>query len=190
VVTFSAGVFFAVYVLFMADSLGLGATAVGLVFALGGIGSLLGAAIAGPISRRFGAGRSVIGAQFAFGAFSVTLPLAVFVPAIALPMVLVSEFAQWMAHIVSQINDHSIRQVSVEDRYLGRVSSVFQFFGRGLMPVGALAGGLLGELIGVPMTLVVASCGFLIAFLFVLFSPLRNFELSEVEGELAVAQAF
>jgi MFS family permease len=189
VVTFSSGVFFAVYVLFMADNLGLGATAVGLVFALGGLGSLLGAAVAERLSHRFGEGRTVIGAQFAFGAFGITLPLAVFVPAIALPMVLVSEFAQWMAHIISQVNDHSIRQSTVEDRYLGRVSSVFQFFGRGLMPLGALTGGVLGELIGVPLTLVVASGGFLVAFLFVLFSPLRSFDLAAAEEERAFATA-
>lgn len=185
VVTYSAGIFFAVYVLFMAEDLGLGATAVGLVFAVGGIGALLGAAIAGRMSRRFGEGRAVIGAQFAFGAFGITLPLAVFVPAIALPMVLLSEFAQWMAHVVSQVNDHSIRQSSVEDRYLGRVVSVFQFFGRGLTPLGAITGGLLGELIGVPLTLVVASAGFMVAFLFVLFSPLRQFRLGAGEELLA-----
>ena len=187
VVTYSAGIFFAVYVLFMAEDLGLGATAVGLVLALGGVGALLGAAIAGRLSGRFGEGRAIIGAQLAFGVFGITLPLAVFVPAIALPMVLVSEFAQWMAHVISQVNDHSIRQSSVEDRYLGRVVSVFQFFGRGLTPLGAITGGLLGELIGVPLTLVVASVGFMVAFLFVLFSPLRDFRLAPEEGVLIEA---
>jgi len=92
-----------------------------------------------------------------------------------------------MAHVISQVNDHSIRQSSVEDRYLGRVVSVFQFFGRGLTPLGAITGGLLGELIGVPLTLVVASVGFMVAFLFVLFSPLRDFRLAPEEGVLIEA---
>ncbi len=181
VVTFSAGLFFAVYVLFMVDDLGLSATAVGIIFGLGGLGSLLGAAIAECLSRRYGEGRTVIGAQFAFGVFAIALPLTVFFPAIALLLVLISEFAQWMAHIIFQINELSIRQTTVDDRYLGRVGAVFQFFGRGLTPLGAIVGGILGEVIGVQLTLVVASAGFFVAFAFVLASPLRSYRLP-VEG--------
>ncbi len=180
IVTLAAGIFFAVYVLFMVDSLDLGPAAVGLVLAMGGVGSLAGAAIAEPIVRRFGEGWTVIGGQFAFGVFGITLPLAVFFPSVALPMVIVSEFAQWMSFVISNVGDVSIRQASVSTRFLGRVSSVFQFFGRGLTPIGALAGGLLGELVGVPATIVLASVGFLLAFLFVLFSPLRSFR---IEGD-------
>ncbi|MEZ4522359.1 MAG: MFS transporter [Thermomicrobiales bacterium] len=177
-VTFSAGMFFAVYMLFMAEDLGLGATAIGIVFATGGIGSLLGAVIAERASSRFGTGVTVIHGQFWFGAFGVAIPLAVLFPAIALVMVVLSEFAQWMAHIVSQVNELSIRQAKVPDQYLGRVNSVFQFFGRGMTPIGALMGGFLGEVIGIPMTLVVATVGFFFAFLFVVFSPVRRFRLA------------
>ena len=175
VVTFSAGIFFAVYVLFMADNLGLGAALIGVVLATGGVGSLLGAAVTGRFSRRFGPGRTVVAGQFCFGVFGLAMPLAVFFPPIALVMVVLSEFAQWMAHIISQVNELAIRQASVPDHYLGRVNSVFQFFGRGMTPMGALSGGLLGELVGVPLTLVIASGGFFLAFVFVLASPVRSF---------------
>ena len=175
IVTFSAGMFFAVYVLYMADDLGLGATAIGIVFATGGVGSLVGASLAGWLAHRASPGHSVVGGQLLFGVFGLMIPLAVLFPPIALAMIVLSETLQWMTHIVAQVNELSIRQASVPDRYLGRTNSAFQFFGRGMTPLGALAGGLLGELVGVPATLVVASVGFLVAFLFVLASPVRNF---------------
>ncbi|CAN5491341.1 MFS transporter [soil metagenome] len=175
VVEFSAGIFFAVYVLFMASDLGLGATAIGIVFATGGIGSLVGAVMSDRLSGRFGPGKTVIGGQFWFGVFGLTIPLAVLFPAIALVLVILSELLQWLAIIVSKVSELAIRQASTPDRYLGRVNSVFQFFGRGMTPLGAVTGGLLGEFIGVPATLVVASVGFLAAFLFVLISPVRGF---------------
>ena len=174
VVTYSAGIFFAVYVLFMANNLQLGATTIGLVFAIGGIGSLVGAALSNRISLRAGPGMAVVGGLLFFGVFGLTIPLAVLLPAVALLMVVLSELLQWLTYIIAQINEVAIRQSLVPDRYLGRVNSVFQFFGRGLTPLGAVTGGLLGEFVGVPLTLVIASAGFFIAFIFVALSPVRR----------------
>lgn len=175
VLTFSAGVFFPAYLLFMAEDLGLGATAIGLVLATGGVGALIGAWLSDRLSNRAEPGQSVVGGQLLFGVFGVTIPLAVFFPALALIMVVLSELLQWLTHTIAQVNELAIRQASVPDRYLGRVNSVFQFFGRGMTPLGALTGGVLGEFIGIPATLVAASIGFFAAFLFVFFSPVRNF---------------
>ena len=131
VVTYSAGIFFAVYVLFMADDLNLGATTIGVVFAVGGVGSLVGASLSNRISLRAGPGMAVVGGLLFFGVFGLTIPLAVLLPAVALLMVVLSELLQWLTYIIAQINEVAIRQSLVPDRYLGRVNSVFQFFGRG-----------------------------------------------------------
>jgi predicted MFS family arabinose efflux permease len=158
---------------------------VGLVFALGGVGSLIGAWIAHPASRRIGEGNAVIGGQLLFGIFAVTLPIAVFFPSIALLMVVISEVVQWLTIVVAQVNELAIRQTAVPDRFLGRVSAVFQFCGSGTMPLGAIAGGVLGEVIGVPLTLVVASAGFFVAFSFVVLSPLRGYRSPlEIGGDV------
>jgi MFS family permease len=39
----------------------------------------------------------------------------------------------------------SLRQTIIPDRLLGRVNSVYRFFGWGMMPIGAFLGGLLAE---------------------------------------------
>jgi MFS family permease len=174
-VTFFAGAFFAVYILFLSEDLGLGATAVGAVLATGGVGSLAGAAIAAPLIRRLGEGPTVIVARFLFGVFALTIPLAVLFPSIALAMVIASETLCWMMVIVGIIAEISIRQTVTPDHLLGRMAATFQFTKHGATPFGALMGGLMGEFLGLPATLVIASTGFMVAFVFVALSALRSY---------------
>jgi len=166
--------FNAVYVLYMTRHLGLSAVGVGLVFGTGGVGSLLGSIVAAPIARRYGTGRTMIGAQLAFGLTGLMVPLAVFVPEIALPMIVASEFAQWMALLIYYVNAISLRQAITPDRLQGRVNATMRFLAGGATLIGALIGGALGGVIGVPLTLVVACGGMLLSFLWLLLSPVRE----------------
>jgi len=166
--------FMAVYVLYMTRVLGLGAMGVGLVFATGGVGSLAGSVVAERVARRFGPGPAMIGAQVAFGLAGMLVPLAVLVPSWALPMIVASEFASWMAILVYWVNAISVRQAIAPDRVLGRVNATMWVLAGGANPIGAVIGGALGGAIGVPLTLVVASFGMLLSFLWLLPSPVRG----------------
>jgi MFS family permease len=166
--------FLAVYVLYMTRDLGLGSVGVGLVFATGGFGALAGALVAGPVTRRFGPGPTMIGAQLLFGLTGMAVPLAVLVPRVALPMIVASEFGQWMAVTAYYVNAVSVRQAMIPDRLQGRVNATMRFLAGGALPIGALIGGALGGVIGVPLTLVVAELGMLLAFLWLLLSPVRG----------------
>jgi MFS family permease len=167
-------VFLAVYVLYMTRVLGLSAAGVGLVFAIGGVGSLAGSVVAEPLARRFGPGPAMIGAQVAFGLTGMLVPLAVLVPSWALPMIVASEFAQWMAVLVYYVNAISVRQAITPDRLQGRVNATMRFLAGGANPIGAVIGGALGGVLGVPLTLVAASFGMLLSFLWLLLSPVRG----------------
>ena len=91
------------------------------------------------------------------------MPLAVLVPWLALPsMIVASEFAQWMAILVYWVGAISVRQAIVPDRVPGRVNATMRFLAGGANPIGAVIGGALGGVIGVPLTLVVASFGMLL----------------------------
>ena len=166
--------FQAVYVLYMTRDLGLSAVTVGLVFATGGVGALAGALVAEPAARRFGPGPTMTWAQLLFGLTGMAVPLAVLVPRVALPMVVASEFAQWMTWIVYSVNALSVRQAITHDRLQGRVNATMRFIVGGALPIGALIGGALGGVIGLPLTLVVAELGMLLAFLWLLLSPVRS----------------
>jgi len=166
--------FLAVYVLYMTRDLGLGSVGVGLVFATGGLGALAGSLVASPVARRFGPGPTMITAQLLFGLTGMAVPLAVLVPRVALPMIVASEFGQWMAVTVYYVSAVSVRQAMIPDHLQGRVNATMRFLFGGARPIGALIGGALGGVIGLPLTLVVAEFGMLLAFLWLLLSPVRG----------------
>lgn len=171
-VSLSGYAFLAVYVLYLTRDLGLDAGQVGLVFAIGGVGALIGATLAAPARRRFGIGPSILGGLCLFGVTGLLVPLAVLAPDYALPLVIAAEFLQWLALMVYEVNAVSLRQTIVPDRLAGRVNGAWRFVAGGLRPVGSLLGGALGAAIGLPLTLVIGEVGMLLAFVWLLFSPI------------------
>jgi MFS family permease len=174
VTNFAGYIFLSMYILFMERELGLGATAIGFVFAAGGLGALIGALFAGRAAAQFGAGPAIVLGQLGFGVTGLLVPLAVLVPSVALPLVVAAEFLQWMTLLVYIINAVSLRQTITPDALQGRVNATFLFATRGVMPLGSLAGGVLGGLIGLPLTLVVGEIGMFLAVLLLLRSPLPS----------------
>jgi predicted MFS family arabinose efflux permease len=172
VVNLGGFLFLSIYVLYMARALGLGADAIGLVFAAGGMGALLGSVIAGLARDRLGVGRVLLVSQVLFGVFGLLVPGAVLYPRFALPLVVSAEFLQWVMVLVFSINAVSLRQAITPDRVLGRVNGTMRFIVWGMRPVGSLAGGYLGSRIGLPATLVVGVLVMLVAFVPLLASPI------------------
>lgn len=166
--------FLAVYVLFMIEELGLSAAQVGLVFSVGGVGAVLGAMAAEPVMRKVGIGPSVILGRVLFGVGGLLVPLAVFVPRFEIHLVVAAEFLQWMALVVAIVNELSLRQSLVPDRLLGRANATMRFMNSGVIPIGSLMGGFLGDAIGLRGTLYVGAAGMLVAGIWVAISPLRS----------------
>ena len=159
-------------VLFMKRDLGLGSTAIGLIFAGGGVGALIGALLAERVAKRLGTGWTLIAGQFGFGVTGLLVPLAVLIPSVALPLVAAAEFLQWLTLLIYFINAMSLRQTIAPDAMLGRINATFTFVARGAAPIGSLLGGVLEELIGLPMTLVVGGIGMFCAVFWLMLSPL------------------
>jgi len=166
--------FLAVYVLFLTEELGFSATAVGLVFSLGGLGAIVGAVLAEPIKRRIGIGPAIIFGRIGFGLGGLLVPMAVLAPAYEVPLVLGAEFLQWLMYLIAIVNEVSLRQSVTPDRLLGRVNATMRFLNAGMIPIGALIGGALGGMIGLRETLFVGVAGMLITGVWVYFSPLRT----------------
>jgi MFS family permease len=188
-INFFMRMFMAIYILFMTRDLGLGPVGVGLVLATGGVGSLAGALVGAPATRRFGFGPVIIASIAAFGVLGLFVPLAVVFPRAALVLVVIAEFGQWMAILVYYVGAITVRQAMTPDRLQGRVNATIRFAAGGVMPVGALVGGLLGGLIGLPLTLVVAEVGALLALLWLVFSPVRGIRALPEPGMLATVTA-
>ena len=74
---------------------------------------------------------------------------------------------------VANITEVSLRQSVTPAHLLGRVNSAVYLLFRGLVPLGALAGGAAGGVIGVRTTMLIGASGFLLSTLFMVFSPIR-----------------
>jgi hypothetical protein len=74
---------------------------------------------------------------------------------------------------VSNINGISLLQSITPDRLLGRMNASRRFVVWGVMPLGGLIGGALGSHVGLRETMWIGAVGASLAFLWMLFSPVR-----------------
>lgn len=186
--------FLAVYPLYMLDTLALSPRGVGLIYAAGGVGALVGSLLTTAAIRRLGTGPTIVWSAVLFGLFGLTIPLAVLAPAHALPLVLFAEFAQWLTVVIFEITEGSLRQAVTPDRLLGRVAASDMVLVSGLQPVGAFLGGALAEVIGVQGALLAGVAGMFCAGAWVWGSPVRHVgemptEPDESLGELTASTA-
>jgi predicted MFS family arabinose efflux permease len=76
------------------------------------------------------------------------------------------------AFTVYAVNETTLRQSLAGERVLGRVNGAMQLASGGILPIGALAGGVLAGRIGIPGTLWVGAAGVLVSCVFLL--PIRR----------------
>ncbi len=125
-------------VLFAQEILHLSARGFGILFTASALGGVIGGQLAPLLSRRLGPGLSLL--------------LALAVPVVSLcvvgstsnPVVVGAMFAVEMFFgLLWNVITVSLRQTIIPDHLLGRVNSVYRFFGWGMMPLGSLLGGAL-----------------------------------------------
>jgi MFS family permease len=162
----------ATLVIFMARDLGLTSAQVGLVLSVGGVGGALGAATANWWYRTIGNARAIWVSVLAIGPFELLIPLAR--PGWTIWLSVLGLLGVGYGVIVHNIAQVSFRQSICPDRLLGRMNASMRFLIWGAFPLGSLAGGVLGELIGVRGTLWVAASGLALSGLWVVLSPLRR----------------
>jgi transmembrane secretion effector len=138
-----SGMQLAVLVLFALEVLGLGAGSYGLLLAAAAGGSLVGSVVAPWLARRAGVWPTLLGAILLEGLALLALGLGSSRP-LAGAMLGVGGLVGVVWHVTAV----SLRQASVPDRLLGRVTSAQRLVGAGTVPVGALVGGLLSAAIG------------------------------------------
>jgi predicted MFS family arabinose efflux permease len=81
--------------------------------------------------------------------------------------------------LLAQISQVSLRQAIAPKRLQGRMNATMRVLGLGLIPVGALLGGLLGEAIGLRPTLLIAAIGDLAAVAWLWSSAVRTVQTIE-----------
>ncbi len=163
-----------VYVLYLIRALHLPPALVGLVYVASGLGSLPGAILCGAVTRRLGAGRAIVVAVFTMSGGKLLILAAGGPQLVALATLMGAEALSAFAGGIWNINQLSLRQGLTPPHLLGRMNASFRFIVFGMIPFGALLGGVLGAQIGLRPTLAVSVVGGLLAPLWVLFSPVRT----------------
>jgi MFS family permease len=163
----------AILILFAVRQLHLKAGEIGLIFALGNVGFLLGAFTARPIADRAGVGRAIVWSIGLTAPGAILVPLAT--PSSAFALLVVYQFVLgWGGMAVYNINQVSLRQAITPDRMQGKMNATMRFMVWGTIPVGAFVGGILGRSLGLRPTLWIAAIGGMVAFLWPLFSPVHR----------------
>jgi MFS family permease len=170
----------ALVILFANRHLGLSAGVIGLAFGIGAFGGLLGALIAGRLSRAIGIGHTI-----AAGAILFALPYS-FIPLAAGPhwaraAVLGGvEFVSGFGVMCFDVNLNAFQTVVTPDAMRSRVSGAYSTVNYGVRPLGAMVGGVLGSTIGIGPAMVLAGVGGALSFLWLLPSPI--FSTRSIEG--------
>lgn len=158
-----------ILVLYAQEVLGLSATGYGLLLTVGAIGGIAGGLCAPVVAARLGMRRSLL---VALGGFViVNLMIGFFGSTVVVAAALFVEAAAGMLWNVVTV---SYRQRLIPDDLLGRVNSVYRFFGWGAMPFGAIGAGALvtmltpvlgrTEALHTPYLFAAAVCGLLTIF--------------------------
>jgi MFS family permease len=168
------GVFGATWMLFVVEELRLDPAVIGVIAALGGFGSLLGALLAARATARFGVGRVVIASMLFAAVGNLLIPLApAGLPLVAIACLLGQQLIGDTAVTVFDVTEISVRQARVADRQLGRVNATVRVAMVLAQLTATLVGGLLAELIGLRGAAFLAPIGALLGALALYASPVR-----------------
>ncbi len=165
------------FLLYTIRQLSFSAGLLGLVYAVGAVGGLLGAALASPLARRFRLGFILCG-TFTLGSLPWLLIPTVTGPQPLVVAVFITVFFLVRTALgIWQVVTLSLRQAITPNRMLGRTSASLRMVSYGAGTLGPLAAGFLGTVTSLRASLWVASLGFLLALAAIFLSPLPSLRM-------------
>jgi MFS family permease len=153
----------AVIVFYMQHELRLDAAATGALFALAGVGPILFAVLAPRIMGRLRTGQVVAACILLVGILNFGLIVAPVLPRVpGFILAAVTQAAVFGLAILARIALISYFQASIPGHLLARVNSSIRLLSRSAIPLGALAGGIIAQTVGVTWLIGLVSAGFII----------------------------
>jgi MFS family permease len=158
--------------LFLIQVLHLRPAYAGLATALGSLGGIIGGMLAAPMARRIGSARIIWFSLLVLDAPSLILPLAE--PGSGITLFIFGYGVSAFACAVFGASQLAYRQSVCPPDLRGRMNAASRWITWGVLPVGALLGGLAGSAIGIRPSIWIAYAGSWAAGFLVYFSPLRR----------------
>ncbi len=176
--------FSALVILYVTTYLGVDVGALGLAVGAGAVGGILGAVVAARVGRRIGIGRAYAVGLLLFPAPLIAIPLIGGSTAVILATLFGAEFLSGFGVMILDINAGALITARIPDAIRSRATGSWRFVNYGVRPIGALMGGLLGTLIGVQETLLLATVVSLFGVLFLFRSPVLGLHDVPETGEV------
>lgn len=171
-VSLGNAVFETLVFVYVPRELGVSPNLFGLILSVGSLGSLGGAVVAERLVRRVGLGRVLMGALLLLALGDLVTPLAQGPTVVIVLLLVLGAVSFGLGVVLYRITQVSMRQALTPVHLQGRVSAVAYVATQGMVPMGALLGGVLGEVLGLRATLLVAGVGEVLALGWVWFTPL------------------
>jgi predicted MFS family arabinose efflux permease len=161
-----------IYVAFLIRTVGLNAATVGVLIAAGGVGGILGAMVVRPLVRRFGTARGLLIGKFTATPFGLLMPMTG--SHFAILFFFVGLLAVDGSLVAGNVTMDSFRQAYCPPHMLGRVVATTTFIKYSTIPVGALLGGFLGEVVGLRATMWIMTSALVCFTAILLMGPIRK----------------
>lgn len=173
------GLLTTVYVLFVLNTLGLSAFWLGVTYAFGGIGSVIGATASGWLGRRFGVGPTIIACRWLSPLAYLTAPLAGD-NAVGIVLLCAGQFVLGLSLGIDSPIEMGYRQSITPSGLLGRMNATMRSLNRAAIVIGAPVGGLLADHLGTHTALWIGVGGMVVQAVLLQRSAFRHARLTEV----------
>lgn len=160
-----------IFLLYAIRELAFSPGLLGLIYAIGSIGGLLGPALATTLMKRFHLGWFIC-CTFTLGSVPFIFLSLFMAPHLLVIAVCMAVF--FLVHIalgIYTVVSISLRQAVTPHSMMGRVSASLRVVTYGATSLGAFVSGFIGAAVGLRMSLFLAGSGFIIALLPIFFSP-------------------
>lgn len=148
-VALAGGIAGTAYMIFVSRELALPTVVLGLVFALGGLGSAIGAALAPGLGRRIGGGRALAWGLVTAAVGSACIPLADGAGLAPWVLLAAHQLLGDAGQVVHHVHDRTLRQSLVAPQALAGIDGAMRTLAQFATVAGALAGGAFASAYGV-----------------------------------------
>ena len=169
----ASGLIGTVFLLYVNQEVGFNPGILGMIFAVGGVSSFVGAMIAGRLPR-FGIGAVMVASLLLAALGDAFIPLATAANAVGVLFLVGQQIVGDSALTVYDINQVSLRQAIAPANVLGRVNASVRVTEFGAVLLGTVVAGYIGETVGLRETLWLGVALALLAAVILALSPVRT----------------
>jgi MFS family permease len=153
------------YMVYVARDLALPTGIQGMVFALGSVGALAGAALAPRLGRLLGPGRAMTCGLALLGLGAACIPLAQGAGVLAIALLIAHQIVGDGGQTLHEVHDRTLRQTAIGTAWLARADAGLRGIGHIATLVGAALGGWVGTALSARSALVLSALVFAAAAL-------------------------